>query len=362
VNFDDLPRSPSYYELLGVPANAELAALKKAFRAAARQHHPDRGGSHEQMVKLNAAYLVLSSPGSRAAYDSWLGAESEPASDRRGWEGTREARESAEEYPEEWEAFVEWLERTAQAVAEDWKDAELKASSEPSHFGLHFPNPGDSCSGMLAVGIGGVFGLALGVAAVSALGGFGVPIVFITVWLGAWAGILAHSIVRGLLSISDMQPQPDTQSRDTETPPGPPPREKAHQQQGSEEEASRRPPDDDQGQPGPTPTVADGPDHPVWVAMETFGGAIGDAVQGVGRVAGSVVKTLGADPESGCLPVTFFLFLPILPVWFVVNLANALLGLAETRAASPQPRSGRPDAVDDQSGPTATTPSPERPD
>lgn len=42
-------------ELLGVPKNASVADVKKAYARAAMQHHPDRGGDHEKMVEVNKA-------------------------------------------------------------------------------------------------------------------------------------------------------------------------------------------------------------------------------------------------------------------------------------------------------------------
>ena len=65
--------STDYYELLGVPRDADAAALKAAFRKKAMEHHPDRNGgcedSAETFKKLNEAYSVLSDPQKRAAYD-----------------------------------------------------------------------------------------------------------------------------------------------------------------------------------------------------------------------------------------------------------------------------------------------------
>ena len=34
-------RLPDYYATLGVPADAAMAQIKKAYRKLARQHHPD---------------------------------------------------------------------------------------------------------------------------------------------------------------------------------------------------------------------------------------------------------------------------------------------------------------------------------
>lgn len=58
-----------YYELLGVPANAEIAEIRNAFIRLAREHHPDVGGSTEMMQQITAAYRTLMSATSRKAYD-----------------------------------------------------------------------------------------------------------------------------------------------------------------------------------------------------------------------------------------------------------------------------------------------------
>ncbi len=62
-----------YYERLGVARNATEAELKKAFRALALKHHPDRNTgsreSEEKFKEINEAYSVLSDPEKRAHYD-----------------------------------------------------------------------------------------------------------------------------------------------------------------------------------------------------------------------------------------------------------------------------------------------------
>lgn len=62
-----------YYEVLGVPKNADDAALKSAFRKLAMQFHPDKNPgdaeAERKFKELNEAYQILSDPQKRGAYD-----------------------------------------------------------------------------------------------------------------------------------------------------------------------------------------------------------------------------------------------------------------------------------------------------
>jgi hypothetical protein len=72
---------PSHYEVLGVPASATQAEVRAAYRAAARNHHPDAGGDPGRMRALNVAWAVLGDPVRRAAYDRVLaGGGTDPGS------------------------------------------------------------------------------------------------------------------------------------------------------------------------------------------------------------------------------------------------------------------------------------------
>ena len=64
-----------YYEVLGVPRDADDAALKKAYRALAKKYHPDTNqGNAEAEAKFkeaSEAYSVLSDPEKRRQYDQF---------------------------------------------------------------------------------------------------------------------------------------------------------------------------------------------------------------------------------------------------------------------------------------------------
>ena len=47
--------SPHWSQVLGVAVDADVAAIETAYRRRARTAHPDGGGSHEAMARLNAA-------------------------------------------------------------------------------------------------------------------------------------------------------------------------------------------------------------------------------------------------------------------------------------------------------------------
>ncbi|GAA4769101.1 J domain-containing protein [Actinomycetospora chibensis] len=61
-----------YYEVLGVPRNADADELQQAYRKLARDNHPDINrdpAAEERFKEVNEAYHVLSDPQLRARYD-----------------------------------------------------------------------------------------------------------------------------------------------------------------------------------------------------------------------------------------------------------------------------------------------------
>jgi curved DNA-binding protein CbpA len=68
---------PTHYDTLQVSPFAGDAVIKAAYRALARQYHPDHNPDNTEaeamMKQINAAYRILSNTSSRAQYDSQQG-------------------------------------------------------------------------------------------------------------------------------------------------------------------------------------------------------------------------------------------------------------------------------------------------
>ena len=65
--------SKDFYAVLGVPKEADDAAIKKAYRKLARKLHPDQNAgdpkAEERFKEIGEAYAVLSDPDERHQYD-----------------------------------------------------------------------------------------------------------------------------------------------------------------------------------------------------------------------------------------------------------------------------------------------------
>ena len=62
------------YEILGVPKSASEAEIKKAFRALAKKHHPDKhagdANAQKKFQEISGAYDILGDKDKRAQFDA----------------------------------------------------------------------------------------------------------------------------------------------------------------------------------------------------------------------------------------------------------------------------------------------------
>jgi DnaJ-class molecular chaperone len=69
----DRPNEKDYYGILGVPRDATLTTIKRAYRRLARKFHPEAGdASPEELHELQAAYETLCDAERRRGYDDSL--------------------------------------------------------------------------------------------------------------------------------------------------------------------------------------------------------------------------------------------------------------------------------------------------
>lgn len=175
--------SGDYYELLGVESSADLEAIRQAYRRLAVQHHPDRGGSHEAMVKINEAWNVLSNPATREEYDRIRSAGGTAASYHSP--GAEKARAEAADYAASWSEFDSWW----NGMGADFHRTEFKGGGA-----WGWGAKAETTSGMAFI----LAGIALTwILAPENTGWFRGPFrLFLIAVVGSWLGALAHKITR----------------------------------------------------------------------------------------------------------------------------------------------------------------------
>ena len=88
IESEPMPESPlsdSPYEVLGVPADADAAALRTAYRRALRLTHPDTGGDPTRFHAVQIAWELVGTPEARAAFDRGTSGGTIPAPTRAAW-------------------------------------------------------------------------------------------------------------------------------------------------------------------------------------------------------------------------------------------------------------------------------------
>ncbi|MBK1987240.1 DnaJ domain-containing protein [Sphaerospermopsis aphanizomenoides BCCUSP55] len=111
----------NHYETLKISHHASQAEIKQAYRRLVKIFHPDshqETADHQEIIRINAAYEVLSDTQSRLNYDEELRnkqdnnqkyhnfRQQKTASERKPYHGKRQAGKDADEKVEEWLRLV----------------------------------------------------------------------------------------------------------------------------------------------------------------------------------------------------------------------------------------------------------------
>ncbi|MDP1548110.1 MAG: DnaJ C-terminal domain-containing protein [Anaerolineales bacterium] len=119
-----------YYEILGVPPNAEKKVIQQTFRQLARKHHPDvnpgNKEAEEKFKTINEAYQVLSDVKQRKKYD-------ELRAQYQQWQKTGGQQQQDFDW-QNWSAESGKGARTQYANAEDLEDLFGSASPYSNFF------------------------------------------------------------------------------------------------------------------------------------------------------------------------------------------------------------------------------------
>ena len=92
------PMSASPFEVLGVAASASEDELRKAYRRALRETHPDTGGDPQRFHAVQYAWEQISTPARRAAYKGGTAAAGHGTFTAQGGRAQQDTRPKARSY------------------------------------------------------------------------------------------------------------------------------------------------------------------------------------------------------------------------------------------------------------------------
>lgn len=90
--------SKNYYAILGIPVNATVSQIKRAYRRLVKEFHPDYHGAdgNDPFLAIQEAYSVLSDPRKKKEYDKSIAAGRKRSSRQASFPGTASGRTQAE--------------------------------------------------------------------------------------------------------------------------------------------------------------------------------------------------------------------------------------------------------------------------
>ena len=143
---------PDYYQVLGVLPIDDQATLRSALRKKAMVHHPDRGGSVEEMKKINEAWEILSDPEKRHRYDESRANPDNVEASHASYQDAQQAKQQADDFPRVWSEYEAWI----NTVAQDFKQAKYGQTKPDKFIPFIFPTVENSNSGCLFIVVGAI--------------------------------------------------------------------------------------------------------------------------------------------------------------------------------------------------------------
>jgi len=105
-----------YYEVLGVRPDADFGTIQRAYLQRAKECHPDRGGTHQQMLLLNKEWEILRKPESRKRYDATRAGNCTALAVAAAQADADAAWGKAQDYPRRWADFKKWAGSRVSAI------------------------------------------------------------------------------------------------------------------------------------------------------------------------------------------------------------------------------------------------------
>lgn len=146
-----------YYQILGVDSAASFETIRRAFRKRSMERHPDRGGTHAEMVLIAKAWEILSNPEKRSRYDQLRLNPDDLILHEAAAADTHEAEHRAAQYPRQWETFENWLNHAAGDVA----SARYGETFLGGPGGWSLPTVQESTSGLVFLVVGALAGVGV---------------------------------------------------------------------------------------------------------------------------------------------------------------------------------------------------------
>lgn len=175
-----------YYAILRVSPTATAKEIKTAYKRRAVECHPDRGGSHAEMVKVNLAYEILSDSETRQRFDASREAASTERARHAAEADVKEATSKAENYPQKWADFEKWM----KSFSRDFANAKYGTASCSEMI----PTVSGSVSGVLFIVVGGLIGI-VGAIAVATFGIYQPKAWLAVIAICAHLGVGAHQLL-----------------------------------------------------------------------------------------------------------------------------------------------------------------------